>query len=404
MSKQTQTPAIAERAAGIQPSITMAITTLANQLKKEGKPVIGMSAGEPDFDTPDAIKAAGKKSIDEGKTKYTAASGITELKQAIVDKLKTDNQLDYALENIIVSSGAKQSIYNALMATINPGDEVIFPTPYWVSYPAQVAMAGGTSKLIKTTDQTQFKITAEQLEAAIGPKTKMLILNSPSNPTGMLYTQDELSAIAQVIKRHDLLVLSDEIYEKLTYEGNHISIAQIDDDIKDRTILINGVSKAYSMTGWRIGYTAAPKVIVAAMNKIQSHAASNPAVASQWASLEAIQGPQDAVTTMRNEFVKRRDVMIERLNQIPGITCVKPQGAFYAFPNISSTFGKKSPSGNVITDAKTFCECFLEEHLVACVPGSGFGAEGYVRLSYAASMDDINEALNRLKRFVETLA
>ncbi len=393
---------ISKRTAGIKASITMAITAMANQLKKEGKPVIGMSAGEPDFDTPEEIKAAGIASINDGKTKYTPASGITELKQAIITKLSNDNALSYAPENIIVSSGAKHSIFNALAAIINPGDEVIIPSPYWVSYPAQVSVLDGVPVYIETTDANQFKITPDQLKSAITSKTKALILNSPSNPTGMVYSHAELEALADIIVSHQILVISDEIYEKLIYEGNHTSIAQCGEEIKALTLVINGVSKAYSMTGWRIGYTAAPKDIAAAMNRLQSHSTSNPTAASQWASLEAISGSQDAVTTMRKAFSERRHVMISRLNEIEGISCVSPQGAFYAFPNISSAFGKQSPAGK-ITDAVSFCEALLQDQLVACVPGSGFGAEGFIRLSYATSMEAINEALDRIETFFKSL-
>ena len=401
MSK-TKMNAVSDRANLIQASITMTITALANQLRKEGKDVIGMSAGEPDFDTPDLIKQAGIDSINQGKTKYTPAAGTVELKQAVVDTLKRDHNLTYELSEVIISSGAKHSIFNALMAVLNPGDEVIIPTPYWVSYPDQVNVLGGKSVFVETTDVNKFKITPEQLRAAITDKTKVFILNTPSNPTGMVYTRTELEALGQVIEESGILVISDEIYEKLIYNGEHVSIATLSDKLKEQTILINGVSKAYSMTGWRIGYTAASKEIVGAMSRIQSHSTSNPAQASQWASIEALSGSQEPVETMRTAFSERRQYMIERLNAIEGITCVEPDGAFYAFPNISATFGKSSESGK-ITNAVEFCQNLLQEQLVACVPGSGFGAEGFVRLSYATSMDAITKALDRIEAFVNSL-
>mgnify|MGYP001158438099 CR=1 FL=1 len=401
-NSKTTSDFVSDRANLIQASITMTITALANQLRKEGKDVIGMSAGEPDFDTPDSIKKAGIDSINQGKTKYTPAAGTVELKQAVVNKLKQDQGLDYDLSEVIISAGAKHSIFNALMAVLNPGDEVIIPTPYWVSYPDQVNVLGGKSVFVETTDVNKFKITPDQLRAAITSKTKVFILNTPSNPTGMVYTRSELEALGKVIEESGILVISDEIYEKLIYNGEHVSIATLSDKLKEQTILINGVSKAYSMTGWRIGYTAASKEIVGAMSRIQSHSTSNPAQASQWASVEALEGPQDAVDEMRTAFAERRSYMIQRLNAIPGISCVEPDGAFYAFPNISETFGKASESGQ-ITNAVEFCQNLLQEQLVACVPGSGFGAEGFVRLSYATSMDAITKALDRIEAFVHSL-
>jgi aspartate aminotransferase len=393
---------ISERGAGIQASITMEVTALANQLKSEGKPVIGLSAGEPDYDTPDYIKEAGIKAINEGHTKYTAAAGMPKLIQSICDKLKREHSLDYDPNQIVVSCGAKHSIFNVMMAVLNPGDEVIIPQPYWVSYPDQVAMAGGVSVFIETNDTNDFKITPEQLKNAITPATKLLILNSPSNPTGMVYSKDELKALSDIIVEHNILVISDEIYEKLIYDGEHTSIASLSPEIKDLTILINGASKAYSMTGWRIGYTAAPANIAKVMSRIQSHSTSNPTTPSQFASLAAFENDDSVVNTMRDAFQERRNIMIEKLNNIPGITCLKPNGAFYAFPNISACFGKSCESGE-ITDSVSFCKYFLKEKLVACVPGSGFGSEGYIRLSYAASVDNINKALTLLDEWVRSL-
>ncbi len=395
---------ISHRASQTEDSITMAISAMAVQMRKEGKPVISFSAGEPDFKTPIYIQDAGIAAIREGKTTYTAASGIIELKQAICTKLLQDNRLEYKTSNIVVSCGAKQSIYNALMALIDPGDEVIIPVPYWVSYPDQVNLVGGRSVFLPTTEATGFKITAEQLTAAITPKSKLLILCSPSNPTGMVYSRKELEAIARVVVEHSLFVISDEIYEKLIYDDRegHVSIAEVSSDVKALTIVINGVSKAYSMTGWRIGYAAAPAAIADAMGKIQSHCTSNPATPSQWASLAALTGDASEITAMKNEFHQRRDVMVAALNQIPNLSCVMPMGAFYAFPNVSKCYGKRSVSGEV-TNSASFCKLLLQDALVACVPGSGFGADDYIRLSYATSMTNITEGLQRIHQWVESL-
>jgi len=401
---QTKTIDTSKRSNNIEASITLQISSLAQQMKKEGKNVIAFSAGEPDFDTPENIKAAGINAIQEGKNKYTPASGIIELKEAIVSKLQKDQNIQYTTDQIIVSSGAKHSVYNALAALVDPGDEVIIPTPYWVSYPQQVSLTEGTCKYIETTDQTHFKMNANQLKESITEKSKVLILNTPSNPTGMIYSEAELKNIADVILEHNLYVISDEIYEKLIYGDNtHISIASLSDEIKERTILINGVSKAYSMTGWRIGYTASSEPIAKAMNKMQSHMTSNPTAAAQWASVEAISGTQDPVETMKVDFAKRRTLMINKLNNTPGIQCIEPQGAFYSFPNISGCFGKKTPSGNSITDSVSFCKYLLQEAEVACVPGAGFGADSYIRLSYATSETLIEEGLTRIQNWVNQL-
>lgn len=395
---------LSTRAQSIKDSITMAISAKAKAMKAAGKNVLSFSAGEPDFDTPEAIKAAGIASITAGKTKYTAAAGIPELKNAVVAKLKRDNQLDYDAAQIVVSCGAKHSIFNALMAVVEPGDEVIVPSPYWVSYPDQVKLMGGVPVIVETTDQASFKMTPEQLEAAITPKTKLLILNSPSNPTGGIYSKEELAALAKIIVSHQILVLSDEIYEHLVYAGaSHTSIATLGSDIQELSIVINGVSKAYSMTGWRIGYMAAPAPIAKACAKLQSQVTSNPTVASQYAALEALEGSQDPVYEMREAFESRRDVMVDGLNAIEGITCLKPGGAFYTFPNISSLYGKSSSVG-VIQNSADFCAHLLEEKEMACVPGSGFGADDYIRLSYATGLDDINEGLERLASFVNSLS
>ncbi len=394
---------LAKRASNVSDSITMAITATAQRLKKEGQDVLSFGAGEPDFDTPDYIKQAGITAIQKGKTKYTAASGIAELKQAVCEKLKRDNNLTYAPNQIIISCGAKHSIFNVMMALVDDGDEVIIPSPYWVSYPDQVQLCGGKPVFIHTDESTEFKITPEQLKQVITPRTKLFVLGSPSNPTGSVYSRAELEALAEIFVENNIFVISDEIYEKLIYGTHqHISIASISPEIYKRTIVINGVSKAYSMTGWRIGYSAAPAEIAQVMGMLQSHATSNPTTPSQWASLEALTHNEDAVTAMRIEFEKRKNVMVDALNAIPGITCLNPHGAFYTFPNVSACFGKSSKSGKIENSAQ-FCEYLLNEALVACVPGSGFGAEGYIRLSYATSMDDITKGIERIKNWVSHL-
>ncbi len=402
-SKQVVAMELSERAKKIEPSITMAISALAKTMKAEGKPVIGFGAGEPDFDTPEIIKQAAIDAIQAGKTKYTPATGIQELKVAICDKFNRDQQLAYTPEQIVVSCGAKHSLYTLFMALINPGDEVIVPAPYWVSYPDQVRMAEGVPVIVDTSEATQFKVTPELLEQAITPRTKVLILNSPSNPTGMLYSRDELEAIGEVVLNHGIVVISDEIYEKLVYgDADHISIASLSPELKASTVVVNGVAKAYSMTGWRIGYCAAPIEVAKAMGRIQSHSTSNPATPSQWASIIALNEGESDIDLMRVEFDKRRQYMVETLNAIDGVSCLEPEGAFYAFPNISGTFGKQS-QGITIDSSATFCELLLKEASVACVPGSGFGADSCIRLSYAASMSDITEGLNRISQWVSSL-
>jgi aspartate aminotransferase len=401
----TTASVISKRASQAEDSITMAITAMAQKLRKEGHDVIGFSAGEPDFPTPKHVRDAAYAAIEAGKTLYTPASGIPELKAAVCARLLSDNGLSYAPENIVVSCGAKHSIYNALMATIDPGDEVIVPVPFWVSYPDQVSLVDGVSVYIHTTESNEFKVTPEQLKAVLTPKSKMLILNSPSNPTGSIYTKEELVALTAVILEHpNLLVLSDEIYEKLIYDEavGHVSIATLSDEIKARTIVINGVSKAYAMTGWRIGYAAASKDIATVMGKMQSHTTSNPTTPSQWAALAALTGPDTDIDTMREAFNARRLYMVDALNAIPGIRCLAPKGAFYAFPNVSACYGKKSKSG-VITDSASFCKLLLSDALVACVPGSGFGSDDFVRLSYATSMENIEKGIQRIHDWVATL-
>ena len=402
--KQFPSEIISHRANRIQDSITLKIGALAKKKKAEGKPVLSFSQGEPDFDTPEAIKASGIQSILDGKTKYTAASGISELKDAIIDKLKRDQGLDYSPENILVSCGAKHTIFNAHMALINPGDEVIIPAPFWVSYPEQVSLVGGRPVIVNTSMENGFKITAAQLAQAVTPKSKVLLLCSPSNPTGMMYSEKELHALAKVIIKHKLIVYSDEIYEKLAYDGNtHHSIAQISPEMKDRTILINGVSKAYAMTGWRIGYMAAASNIIKAASKIQAQSTSNPTTSSQWAAIYALNNAENQVRDMTAAFDERRKFMVEALNDINGIECLEPEGAFYVFPNIQCFLGKRSNDGKKLVDSATFCECLLEEQNVAAVPGSAFGAEGFIRLSYSSSMEDIEKGIERMRLWLAAL-
>ncbi|RAP32997.1 aspartate aminotransferase [Candidatus Marinamargulisbacteria bacterium SCGC AG-439-L15] len=398
-----QLKSVSQRSLNVEGSITMQISSLAQQMRRDGQNVIGFGAGEPDFDTPDFIKEAGIKAIRDGQTKYTPAAGTVDLKEAIVRKLQRDQNVSYAPDQIVVSCGAKHSVYNVLMALINPGDEVLIPAPYWVSYPQQARLLEGVPVVIDTNEASQFKITPEQLERAITPKTKVLILNSPSNPTGMVYTRSELEALAAVIVKHQIYVLSDEIYEHLIYDNTkHVSIAELGDEIKALTIVVNGVAKAYSMTGWRIGYTASSVEIAKAMGKMQSHMTSNPASMAQAAAQAALDGPQDVVEEMRLAFDERRQQMMRLLSEIEGVTCEMPQGAFYMFPNVSAVFAKSTPDKK-LANCFDFCQTLLKEAMVACVPGIGFGAEGYLRLSYATSSEMIDEGLTRLKDWVHSL-
>ena len=394
---------LSHRTKRIGDSITLKIGALAKQMQVEGKDVLSFSQGEPDFDTPESIKSAGIQAIRDGKTKYTAASGLPEIKQAIIAKLNRDQKLDYKPNNILVSCGAKHTIFNAHMALINPGDEVIIPAPYWVSYPDQVALAGGKPVIINTSIESEFKITAEELEQAVSQKTKAVLLCTPSNPTGMMYTEKELRALGEVIVKNNLIVYSDEIYEKLAYDGKkHFSIAQVSPQLKERTVIINGVSKAYSMTGWRIGYMAAASNIVEAASKIQAQSTSNPTTSSQWASIYALNECEANVHKMTAAFDERRRYIVGALNDIEGMQCLLPDGAFYAFPSIQNFLGRSSVNGKLV-DSATFCKNLLEEQNVATVPGSGFGAEGFIRLSYTASMDDIEKGIGRIKQWLDAL-
>ena len=384
---------LAARVSQVTPSLTLAIAAKAKALKAEGIDVCSFSAGEPDFDTPAHIKTAAVKALDEGKTKYGAAAGEPKLREAIAHKLKIDNGLDYKSENVLVSNGGKHSLYNLIVALIDPGDQVIIPAPYWLSYPEMVTLAGGVSVIVPTDATTGYKITPEQLRKAITPKTKLFILNSPSNPTGMVYTPDEIKALAKVIVDADILVVSDEIYEKILYDGaEHISIGSLGKEIFDRTLISNGFAKAYSMTGWRLGYLAGPVEIIKAASTIQGHSTSNVCTFAQYGAIAALQSPQDCVEEMRQAFAKRRQVMLERLNAIPGLSTASPDGAFYLFPDISKT-GLKSLE---------FSDALLEEYQVAVIPGIAFGADDNIRLSYATDMATIEKGMDRLEKFVKS--
>ncbi len=383
----------------ISPSPTLAIDSKFKEMKANGVDVVGFGAGEPDFETPENIKNAAIEAIKEGFTRYTPASGTLELKKAVAEKFKKDNNLSYEPSQIVISNGAKHSLVNAFSAILNPGDEVIIPAPFWVSYPEMVKMADGTPKFIYTTEEENFKFSIKQLKEAITDKTKALILNSPSNPTGMVYTEDELRAIADVCVENNIYVISDEIYEKLIYEGEHISIGSFNEKIFDLTITINGMSKSYAMTGWRIGFAAANPQIAKIMANVQSHAASNPNSIAQKAALAGLTGPQDNLVEMVKVFKERRDYMVERINSIEGVSCIKPNGAFYVMMNIKALYGKEL-FGQVIDSADKFAELFLEYAKVAVVPGTGFGADGYVRWSYATSKENIKEGLDRLEKFL----
>lgn len=385
---------LSKRAELISPSPTLAISAKAKAMKAEGIDVIGFGAGEPDFDTPTHIKEAAKRALDGGFTKYTPASGTKELKEAVCKKFKIDNGLDYSPSQIIISCGAKHTLYNAIQIICDEGDEVILPSPYWVSYPEQIKLSGAKVVVAKTKEEEGFKLKPEVLNNCITDKTKLLILNSPGNPTGAVYSKEELEKIAEIAIDKNIYILSDEIYEKLIYDGvRHVSIASLNPKGKDLTIVVNGVSKAYSMTGWRIGYAAGPKDIIDGMSKLQSHSTSNPTSISQKAALAALEKTQEPVKKMLDEFLHRRDFIVKRLNQIKGISCIKPEGAFYVFPNISQA---SIPS-------MTFAERLLVEANVAVVPGSPFGAEGYIRLSYATSMENIIKGLDRIEEFMRKL-
>ena len=393
---------IAERMAAIKPSPTIAVSNLARELQAAGRDVIGLGAGEPDFDTPDNVKAAAIAAIHAGQTKYTAVDGTPQLKAAIAAKFKRDNGLEYTPDEVTVSCGAKHTLYNIVMALINPGDEVLIPSPYWVSYPEQVRLLGGVPVPVPTQEATGFDLDPAELRRAVTSRTKMVILDSPGNPTGAVFSAEALAAVARLSVERDLWVVSDECYESLTYEGRHVSIASLSSEVKARTIVVNTCSKAYAMTGWRIGYAAGPKTVIRAMTDVQSQVTSNPTSVAQWAAVEALSGPQDEVAKMAGEFDRRRRAIIEALNAIPGVTCVMPKGAFYAFPNVSGLFGKRAKAG-VLRGSADVCAFLLDEARIATVAGVDFGSDAHIRLSYATGLDTITEGLRRMAAAVRSL-
>jgi len=399
-------PFLSDTLSRVKPSPTIAMSNLADALKADGKDIIGLAAGEPDFDTPDNIKDAAIAAIRDGKTKYTQVDGIAELKAAVVAKFERENGLSYTPDQVTISTGGKQVLYNALMATLNPGDEVVIPAPYWVSYPDMVKLAGGEPVIAEAQLQTGYKLTPEQLEAAITPKTKWFIFNSPSNPTGAGYSRDELKGLTDVLMRHPhVRVMTDDMYEHLAYDGfEFCTPAQVEPGLHDRTLTVNGVSKAYAMTGWRIGYAAGPKDLIAAMRKIQSQSTSNPNTIAQWAAVEALNGPQDFLAPNAELFRRRRDLVVGMLNEIDGMTCPVPEGAFYVYPSIAGLIGATSAGGTRIDDDEAFATALLEETGVAVVFGAAFGLSPNFRISYATSEAQLTEACTRIQRFCAGLS
>lgn len=394
---------LSNKAINIEPSLTLEITAKAKKMKAEGIDVIGFGAGEPDFNTPENIQKAAMDAIEKGYTKYTAASGIMELKQAIVEKFKKDNGLNYETSEIIVSNGAKQCLSNLFQAILNEEDQVLIAKPYWVSYPELIKLYGGVPVFVDTREENQFKYEIGELEKKVTDKTKAIIINSPNNPTGTVYSKEDLEALAIFAKKHDLLIIADEIYEMLVYgEEKHISIASLSEDAFNRTVVINGMSKSYSMTGWRIGYAAGPLDIIKVMSNIQSHTTSNPNSIAQYASLEALRGDKTQVRNMIVEFKKRRDYMVKKVNSISNLSSINPKGAFYVMINISKTIGKNL-RGNTIEDSISFSKILLEEENVAVVPGIAFGDSNFIRLSYATSMENIQKGLDRIENFIKKL-
>jgi aspartate aminotransferase len=394
---------LAERTKLIKPSVTLAIAAKAGKLRAEGIDVVNFSAGEPDFDTPQRIKDAAIEALRKGMTKYTDVKGIEPLREAIAEKYQREHGLAYRKEDVLVSCGAKHSIYNILQAVVNPGDEVVIPAPYWVSYSDMALLAGGVPKLIPTNESTSFRIKPAQLQPALTPKTRVFLLNSPCNPTGASYSRDELQAIAGVLEKHDCLVVADDIYEKIVYDEFQIAnIVALCPALRDRTIIVNGVSKTYAMTGWRIGYALGPSDIIAAAAKIQSQSTSNPTSIAQWAALEAIRGPQEELAPMVREFHKRRNVIVDKLNAVDGIHCLRPQGAFYVFPNIAALLGKTA-NGKRLSSPCDVADYLLEEAKVAVVPGEDFGSNEHIRFSYATSLQDIEKGCARIGEAVAKL-
>jgi aspartate aminotransferase len=394
---------LSRRAGEVEESVTLAMTEKAAQLRARGADVISFTAGEPDFDTPEHIKKAAVDALQKGYTKYTAATGMPTLRRAVAEKFRRDNGLSYDPSQVVVSCGAKHSLFNVILAVLEEGDEAIVPAPYWVSYPEMVKCAGARPVIVQAGEQDDFKITPETLRAAVTPRTKVLLLNSPSNPTGMVYTADELGALADVALEKDLLVISDEIYEKLCFGTPFASIAALRPGMTERTVVVNGASKAYAMTGWRIGYAAGPKEIMSAAGRMQSQSTSNATSISQYAALAALEGDQSCVETMRQEYAKRRDYVVGRLRAVPGVTCGEPRGAFYVFPRVEALYGKKF-RGTPITGSAAFAGALLDHAHVGTVPGSGFGNDGHIRLSYAIAMEKIREGMDRLEKFVRELA
>lgn len=394
---------LSRKAQAIEPSLTLAITAKAKEMKEKGIDVISFSAGEPDFNTPKNIINAAIKAMEDGNTKYTSVNGILQLREAICKKFKDDNGLEYNPSQIVVSTGAKQSLANTFLAILNPGDEVIVSTPYWVSYPELIKLADGKPVFVEGDEKSNYKFTKENLEKAVTAKTKAIVLNTPNNPTGTIYNKEELEVIADFAKKYNIIIISDEMYEKLIYDNeNHISIASLSKDAYERTIVINGLSKSYAMTGWRIGYCAASKKIAKLMISIQSHVTSNVCSITQYAALEALNGPQDEITKMINEFEKRRNYMINRIESIDNLSIVKPKGAFYIMINIENCLGKEI-NGKILNDSMEFCASLLENEKLAVIPGKAFGLNNYIRVSYATSMEAIKEGLNRIESFIKKL-
>ena len=394
---------LSRKAQAIEPSLTLAITAKAKEMKEKGIDVISFSAGEPDFNTPKNIINAAIKAMEDGNTKYTSVNGILQLREAICKKFKDDNGLEYNPSQIVVSTGAKQSLANTFLAILNPGDEVIVSTPYWVSYPELIKLADGKPVFVEGDEKSNYKFNKENLEKAVTAKTKAIVLNTPNNPTGTIYNKEELEVIADFAKKYNIIIISDEMYEKLIYDNeNHISIASLSKDAYERTIVINGLSKSYAMTGWRIGYCAASEKIAKLMISIQSHVTSNVCSITQYAALEALNGPQDEITKMINEFEKRRNYMINRIESINNLSIVKPKGAFYIMINIENCLGKEI-NGKILNDSMEFCASLLENEKLAVIPGKAFGLNNYIRVSYATSMEAIKEGLNRIESFIKKL-
>ena len=393
---------LADRLKTLAPSPTLAMQAKAKAMRAQGIDVISFGAGEPDFDTPKRIKDAAIRAIEQGQTKYTEVGGVPELRAAVCQKFKRDNGLDYAPDEVTVSCGAKHTLYNLFMALVNPGDEVLIPSPYWVSYPEQVRLLGGVPVPVVTPESTGFDLDPAELRRAVTPRTKMIVLDSPGNPTGAVFSPAALAEVAKLAVERDLWIVSDECYEALTYEGRHVSIASLSAEVKARTIVVNTCSKAYAMTGWRIGYAAGPKPVIKAMTDVQSQVTSNPASVSQWAAVEALGGAQDEVAKMTSEFDRRRRVIIAALNAVPGVHCVMPKGAFYAFPNVSGLFGKRA-RGGILRGSADVCAFLLDEARIATVAGIDFGSDAHIRLSYATSLEMITTGLARMDAAVRTL-